>query len=134
MQVVCEATQSTNLKIQVAALQNLVKILSLYYDYMEYYMGPALFAITMDAMKSSHDEIALQGIEFWSNVCDEEYELQILQQEVSPRSVFFVMKFFCSGTRTKSSTRTKQSLLCSWGVTLSRSCASSTFDHAGRIR
>jgi importin subunit beta-1 len=38
----------------------------------------------MDAMKSSHDEIALQGIEFWSNVCDEEYELQLLQQEVSP--------------------------------------------------
>ncbi len=36
----------------------------------------------MDAMKSSHDEIALQGIEFWSNVCDEEYELQLLQQEV----------------------------------------------------
>lgn len=45
MQVVCEATQSANLKIQVAALQNLVKILSLYYDHMEYYMGPALFAV-----------------------------------------------------------------------------------------
>ncbi|CAF4422022.1 unnamed protein product, partial [Rotaria sp. Silwood2] len=44
MQVVCEATQSPNIKIQVAALQNLVKILTLYYDYMEYYMGPALFA------------------------------------------------------------------------------------------
>jgi len=86
MQVVCEATQSTNLKIQVAALQNLVKILTLYYDYMEYYMGPALFAITMDAMKSSHDEIALQGIEFWSNVCDEEYELQILQQEAQEQN------------------------------------------------
>ena len=45
MKIVCEATQSTNLKIQVAALQNLVKILSLYYDYMEFYMGPALFAV-----------------------------------------------------------------------------------------
>jgi importin subunit beta-1 len=45
MQVVCEATQSSNFKIQVAALQNLVKILTLYYDYMEYYMGPALFAV-----------------------------------------------------------------------------------------
>ncbi|CAF1138518.1 unnamed protein product [Adineta steineri] len=86
MQVVCEATQSTNLKIQVAALQNLVKILTLYYDYMEYYMGPALFAITMDAMKSNHDEIALQGIEFWSNVCDEEYELQLLQQEAQEQN------------------------------------------------
>ena len=36
----------------------------------------------MEAMKSTNDEIALQGIEFWSNVCDEEYELQLLQQEV----------------------------------------------------
>lgn len=50
MQVVCEATQSTNMKIQVAALQNLVKILSLYYDYMEYYMGPALFAVRCAAL------------------------------------------------------------------------------------
>ncbi len=33
-------------------------------------------------MKSTHDEIALQGIEFWSNVCDEEYDLQLLQQDV----------------------------------------------------
>ncbi len=43
----------------------------------------------MDAMKSSHDEIALQGIEFWSNVCDEEYELQLLQQEVRLNSIYF---------------------------------------------
>jgi hypothetical protein len=36
----------------------------------------------MNAMKSSHDEIALQDIEFWPNFFDEEYELQLLQQEV----------------------------------------------------
>ncbi len=29
-----------------------------------------IFKITMDAMKSSHDEIALQGIVCWSTVCD----------------------------------------------------------------
>lgn len=28
-------------------------------------------------MKSEEDEIALQGIEFWSSVCDEEIELSI---------------------------------------------------------
>ena len=32
-------------QVQVAALQNLVKIMSLYYQYMESYMGPALFAV-----------------------------------------------------------------------------------------
>ena len=46
MQVVCEATQSTNPMIRVAALQCLVKIMSLYYQYMEFYMGPALFAVS----------------------------------------------------------------------------------------
>ncbi|KAK2181291.1 hypothetical protein NP493_402g02041 [Ridgeia piscesae] len=77
MQVVCEATQSSFSQVRVAALQCLVKIMSLYYQYMEHYMGPALFAITMEAMKSDIDEVALQGIEFWSNVCDEEVDLAI---------------------------------------------------------
>jgi len=77
MQVVCEASQSTNTQIRVAALQNLVKIMSLYYSYMETYMGPALFAISLEAMKSEIDEVQLQGIEFWSNVCDEEVDLAI---------------------------------------------------------
>lgn len=60
MQVVCETTQATDIHVKVAALQCLVKIMSLYYQYMESYMGPALFAITLDAMKSSEDEVALQ--------------------------------------------------------------------------
>ena len=46
-------------------------------------------------MKSTDDEIALQGIEFWSNVCDEEYELQLLQQEVrNPFEKTMVDSFF----------------------------------------
>ena len=46
MQVVCEATQSPDTNVRVAALQCLVKIMSLYYQYMEHYMGPALFAVS----------------------------------------------------------------------------------------
>ena len=34
-------------------------------------------------MKSQADEIALQGIEFWSTVCDEEQDLAIEAAEVS---------------------------------------------------
>ena len=51
MQVVCEATQSSDTKVRVAALQCLVKIMSLYYQYMEYYMGPALFAVSVSYSK-----------------------------------------------------------------------------------
>uniref|UniRef100_U5EL75 Putative karyopherin importin beta 1 n=1 Tax=Corethrella appendiculata TaxID=1370023 RepID=U5EL75_9DIPT len=81
MEVVCEATQSTDTQICVAALQCLVKILSLYYQHMEAYMAQALFPITLEAMKSDNDQIALQGIEFWSNVSDEEIDLAIEAQE-----------------------------------------------------
>ncbi|PIO62384.1 Importin-beta protein, partial [Teladorsagia circumcincta] len=44
MQVVCEATQCTDTHVKVAALQCLVRIMSLYYQFMEQYMGSALFA------------------------------------------------------------------------------------------
>lgn len=46
----CTSTLLTPLccvQVRVAALQNLVKIMSLYYQYMETYMGPALFAVRM---------------------------------------------------------------------------------------
>ncbi len=46
MQVVCEATQVPWPDVQVAALQNLVRIMGLYYHLMEAYMGPALFAVS----------------------------------------------------------------------------------------
>ena len=37
----------------------------------------------MEAMKSDVDEVALQGIEFWSSVCDEEVDLEIEAQEAA---------------------------------------------------
>lgn len=46
MEVVCETTQSTDSSVKVAALQCLVKIMSLYYQYMEPYMGQALFPVS----------------------------------------------------------------------------------------
>jgi len=79
--VVCEATQSQDVQIRVAALQCLVKIMTLYYQYMEAYMAQALFPITLEAMRSENDQVALQGIEFWSNTCDEEIDLAIESQE-----------------------------------------------------
>lgn len=46
MEVVCEATQAPFTQVRVAALQCLVKIVSLYYDHMEPYMGQALFPVS----------------------------------------------------------------------------------------
>nr|CAB3260072.1 importin subunit beta-1-like [Phallusia mammillata] len=99
MQVTCEATQVEDTKIQVVALQCMVKIMSLYYKYMETYMGPALFAITVGAMKSSQDEVCLQGIEFWSSVCEEEMDLSIELNEAAEagRPPENISKFYAKG-------------------------------------
>ena len=43
-------------------------------------------------MKSETDEIALQGIEFWSTVCDEEVDLAIELSEVVCLSEFSINK------------------------------------------
>lgn len=46
MQVVCEATQSPSIKVQVHAFECLVRIMSLYYEKMEFYMERALFGVS----------------------------------------------------------------------------------------
>lgn len=45
MQVVCEATQNPSMSVQVAAFECLVRIMSLYYDKMGFYMERALFGV-----------------------------------------------------------------------------------------
>jgi len=45
MQVVCEATQNQNVNVQVGAFECLVRIMSLYYDKMAFYMEQALFGV-----------------------------------------------------------------------------------------
>ncbi|KAH9922336.1 ARM repeat-containing protein [Epithele typhae] len=75
MQVVCEATQNPNPSVQIGAFECLVKIMSLYYDKMSFYMERALFGLTVMGMKHTEEKIALQAIEFWSTVCEVETDL-----------------------------------------------------------
>ncbi|KAJ2717299.1 karyopherin Kap95 [Coemansia spiralis] len=84
MQTVCEATQSPDTNVQVAAFECLVRIMQLYYDKMRFYMEKALYGLTVIGMKHEEEKIALQAIEFWSTVCDEEIELQIDEDAQDP--------------------------------------------------
>uniref|UniRef100_A0AC35UBM6 Importin N-terminal domain-containing protein n=1 Tax=Rhabditophanes sp. KR3021 TaxID=114890 RepID=A0AC35UBM6_9BILA len=76
MQLVCDASQFTDTTVKVTALECLVKIMSLYYNFMQPYMGQALFPISVSAMNSGVPEVVLQGIEFWSNVAENELAIQ----------------------------------------------------------
>ncbi|KAE8077668.1 hypothetical protein FH972_016211 [Carpinus fangiana] len=74
MRVVCEATLSTELKIRQAAFECLVSISSTYYEKLAPYIQD-IFNITAKAVKEDEEPVALQAIEFWSSICDEEIDI-----------------------------------------------------------
>ncbi|TFY83967.1 hypothetical protein EWM64_g25 [Hericium alpestre] len=76
MQVVCEATQNPNVQVQAMAFESLVRIMNLYYNKMAFYMERALFGLTVMGMKSPEEAVALQAIEFWTSVAEEEAQLE----------------------------------------------------------
>lgn len=76
MQVICEATQSADFRIQQAAFGCLNRIMALYYDKMRFYMEKALFGLTIVGMKNEEEEVAKLAIEFWCTVCEEEMAIE----------------------------------------------------------
>ncbi|TPX62496.1 hypothetical protein SpCBS45565_g07003 [Spizellomyces sp. 'palustris'] len=76
MTIVCEATRNEVPEVQVAAFECLVKIMSLYYDFMNDYMHKALGSLTLWGMRQEKEEIVLQAVEFWSTVCEEEIDIE----------------------------------------------------------
>ncbi|KAK9054920.1 hypothetical protein SSX86_025999 [Deinandra increscens subsp. villosa] len=80
MKVVCETAMANEADIRQAAFECLVSIASTYYDVLEPYMQ-TLFELTANAVKGDEEGVALQAIEFWSSICDEETELQDFQSD-----------------------------------------------------
>ncbi|CAG8954291.1 hypothetical protein HYFRA_00005912 [Hymenoscyphus fraxineus] len=76
MQVICEATQAPDSRIQQGAFGCLNRIMSLYYDLMKFYMEKALFGLTIMGMKSDEEDVAKLAVEFWSTVCEEEIAIE----------------------------------------------------------
>ena len=76
MQVICEATQSEDSRIQAGAYGCLNRIMGLYYDKMRFYMEKALFGLTIMGMKNQEEDVAKLAIEFWCTVCEEEISIE----------------------------------------------------------
>ncbi|KAL5611441.1 hypothetical protein BROUX41_000949 [Berkeleyomyces rouxiae] len=76
MQVVCEATQAEDSRIQQGAFGCLNRIMGLYYENMRFYMEKALFGLTIIGMKSDDEDVAKLAVEFWSTVCEEEISIE----------------------------------------------------------
>ncbi|SPQ19685.1 8ab62008-6498-4fa5-ac54-776e37f83d3c [Thermothielavioides terrestris] len=76
MQVVCEATQAEDSRIQQGAFGCLNRIMALYYENMRFYMEKALFGLTILGMKNADEDVAKLAVEFWSTVCEEEIAIE----------------------------------------------------------
>ena len=90
MQVVCEATQSEDDRIQQGAFGCLNRIMALYYDKMRFYMEKALFGLTIMGMKSEEEDVSKLAVEFWCTVCEE--EIAIEDDNAGVRSLFILPK------------------------------------------
>ncbi|KAB8238317.1 karyopherin beta [Aspergillus alliaceus] len=76
MQVVCEATQADDLRVQAGAFGCLNRIMAAYYEKMRFYMEKALFGLSIMGMKSEEEDVAKLAIEFWCSVCEEEIAIE----------------------------------------------------------
>ena len=76
MQVICEATQADDTRIQQGSYGCLNRIMGLYYDKMRFYMEKALFGLTIQGMKSEEEDVAKLAVEFWCTVCEEEISIE----------------------------------------------------------
>lgn len=76
MQVICEATQAEDMRIQQGAYGCLNRIMGLYYDKMRFYMEKALFGLTIQGMKNDEEDVAKLAVEFWCTVCEEEISIE----------------------------------------------------------
>lgn len=85
MQVVCEATQAADTQLQAAAFGCLAKIVLMYYQHMSLYMEKALYVLSILGMQSNDDKVACMAIEFWSTICEEEFEIAFQLHEYGER-------------------------------------------------
>ena len=74
MQAICQATQSKDVKVRASSFECLVQIAYQYYDKLSDYMN-ALFQLTTKAIEMDEEEVALNAIEFWSTICEEEMDI-----------------------------------------------------------
>ncbi|XP_073525876.1 uncharacterized protein [Phyllobates terribilis] len=92
MRVVCEITLSPDVKMRQAAFECLVAISSTYYEKLASYMQD-IFSITAKAVREDQEPVALQAIEFWSSICDEEIDiLDEFDGDDSEISCFYFIK------------------------------------------
>lgn len=136
MQVVCEATQSGDTRVEAGAFGCLNRIMGLYYEKMKFYMEKALYGLTIIGMKNEDEDVAKLAVEFWSTVCEEELNIDDDNESVRTTKNFCTSLFnFSTGHAYRERAPTSLQLFEGRGRG-SRSDLDRTIDEAGgrRIR
>lgn len=84
---ICEAARSGDLQVRQAAFEGLVKVAEHYYDKLYEYIRD-IYTLTENAIRNDSEPVAMQAIEFWSTVAEEEvhihYELETSRETGKP--------------------------------------------------
>lgn len=90
MQVVCEATQCSDINVRIKSFECIATIAELYYDKLANYMD-AIFQLTSVAIKTDDQLVGQKAIEFWSTVCDTESDIvEALADGAQPEDMVFL--------------------------------------------
>lgn len=82
MTCICEACVCSSEPVREAAFEVLGGIADLYYKFIGSYMH-AIFQLTLGAIKSDVEKVAMQAVEFWSTLADCEFEIIQEAQEAA---------------------------------------------------
>ncbi|TLD27739.1 importin subunit beta-1 [Venturia nashicola] len=94
MQVICEATQADDSRIQQGSYGCLNRIMGLYYDKMQFYMEKALFGLTVQGMRNEEEDVSKLAVEFWCTVCEEEISIEDDNQQAEAEGSTEMREFF----------------------------------------
>eukprot|EP01059_Diplonema_ambulator_P031904 TRINITY_DN6011_c1_g1_i1.p1 TRINITY_DN6011_c1_g1~~TRINITY_DN6011_c1_g1_i1.p1 ORF type:complete len:855 (+),score=336.73 TRINITY_DN6011_c1_g1_i1:57-2621(+) len=94
MKVICETASRNHQPVasketRENAMECLVKLVALYYDKIGPYMQ-GLFSLTCEAVKQDEEEVALQGLEFWTSMC--EVEQEIIDNSITDVKIMYYVK------------------------------------------
>ena len=82
LKTICDATQSADSGVRAAAYECIIQIAFQYYDKLQAYMQ-TLFQLTFATIRNDEEKVALQAIEFWSTLAEEEMELNDVAAELA---------------------------------------------------
>ncbi|CAN8065620.1 unnamed protein product [Agarophyton chilense] len=71
---ICEAAKSGDVQVRQAAFEGLVKVAENYYEKLSEYIRD-IYTLTENAIRNDVEPVAMQAIEFWSTVAEEEVSI-----------------------------------------------------------